>query len=151
MSRHLGMNAVSAFIAIAFVAPLAWMLMDREPPYTFVGTEISPAYVREGGEIEITFTVKENRPACGPGMIYREFKEEVSGKIHTIDPVTRAAPPVIVNNKFTRIAKLPENITPGLVTYRGMACYTCNPVHSWLRWPVCTNTPTAQFEILPSK
>lgn len=143
-------NFIVTFIAVAFFGPLLWMLMDREPPYRFEHVEIWPANAVQGGDIYITFTVKQNRPACGPGMAYREYKE-ASGKLHLFDPIMRAEVPVIVDNKFTRIGKLPSNISPGLTTYRGQACYTCNPVHSWLRWPVCAATPSATFNVLEAK
>jgi hypothetical protein len=139
---------IAVFVLVPIVAPVTWMLFDRIPPYEFTAVEITPKYVFQGGEIYITFTVRQLRPVCSPGLAYREFKEEKSGKMHTFDPVIRAEPPVVINNQFTRIARLPESMTPGPIEYRGLACYTCNPIHSWLRWPVCSATPNGQFIIV---
>lgn len=138
---------IAIFISMIVVAPVLWMLLDRNPPYIFERVEISPRDVPQGGEIHITFTVKQKRAPCNPGLVYREFKES-SGKMHVYDPVMRAAPPVIADNKFTRISKLPDNIDPGLTVYRGMACYTCNVIQSWLRWPVCVSTLPVTFNVI---
>jgi hypothetical protein len=139
---------VATFVAMAVLGPILWMAMDRTPPYTFKKVEIAPDPAVQGGEIYITFTAKQNRPACGPGLVYREFRE-ANGKLHLFDPVMRAeAPELGPDRKFTRIATLPEAVSPGPTTYRGQSCYTCNPLHSWLRWPVCAATPEANFNVV---
>lgn len=135
------------FVSVLGVVPTLWMLMDRSPPYTFEYAEIIPNDVPQGGDVNIVFKVVQNRPTCGPGVIYHEFKEEVSGKLHLYDPVHRDDIPDIKNNRFTRTRKLPENISAGLTIYRGTDCYTCNPLHSLLRWPVCTSTPNVKFNV----
>lgn len=140
-------NFTILFIAVFVFLPIGWMLWDREPPYTFQHVDINPQDVPQGGEIHVTFTVKQNRPACSPGLVYREFKE-ATGKLHLFDPIQRAEVPIIVDNKFTRIVKLPESISPGPTIYKGVSCYTCNPIHSWLRWPVCVPTPPTTFNII---
>lgn len=158
MSAHdVRRNAIVAFVAVFVFVPLGWMLMDREPPYTFQHVDISPCgppptrclqtEIHQGSEIYITFHVRENRAPCSPGMVYREYKE-ASGKLHLFDPIQRAEAPIVVDNKFTRISKLPDNISPGPTTYRGLSCYTCNYLHRWLRWPVCASTPPATFNII---
>lgn len=147
--NHIPRQAVIAtFVAVMVLAPILWMVLDRTPPYTYTKVEVSPQTVQQGGEIYITFTTKVNRSTCGAGLVYREFKEEESGKLHVIDPVMRAAPPVVVGDTFTRTARLPGNLDPGPVTYRGTACYQCNPLHSWLRWPVCSPTPSVTFNVV---
>lgn len=143
-----GRNFVAAFIAVFLFAPILWMLLDRDPPYEFEKVEIEPQVVASTETIYITFQVKQTRAVCGPGLIYRQFREEPSGKLHIYDPIQRADPPVIENNRFTRMSALPANMTPGLVTYRGTSCYTCNPVQAWLRWPVCVTTPDVPFVVL---
>lgn len=140
-------NVIIAFGVVAIFGMPFWWLLDRDPPYTFELVDVSPPTVEQGGELHITFTVRQNRPACGPGLVYRQFKE-ASGKLHVFDPVTRAEAPTIDDDKFTRIARLPESISPGPTIYRGISCYTCNPIHSWLRWPVCASTPPVTFNII---
>lgn len=140
-------NLVAAFVAVGVIAPPVWMLLDREPPYRFEHVEIAPANVVQGGEISITFTIKPLRTSCGPGLIYREFKEE-TGKLHVYDPIQRVEAPVLNDNKFTRYSKLPDNISPGQTIYRGISCYTCNPMQGLMRWPVCASTPSATFNVV---
>lgn len=145
-------NFIVAFIAVGIFGPLLWMVMDREPPYTFEKVEVFPVAVPPGGEIQIMFAVRQNRRApCSAGLVYREFKEMLSSRLFIYDPIVRAEAPVIVKNSFSRISKLPKDITPGPAIYRGRACYTCNPIHQWLRWPVCVVTPEVPFNIVEEK
>jgi hypothetical protein len=141
-------SIIAAFVSVIFVAPVLWMLMDRTPPYTFEHVEVSPDNVVQGGEIEITFIIKQNRPPCDPGLIYREYKG-ATGQIHVFDPIQRSRSPTVVDNKFTRVGRIPAQIAPGPAVYRGSACYTCNPLQSWLRWPVCVRTPDVEFNVIP--
>lgn len=141
-------NMVIAFVAVAVFGPLIWMLMDRDPPYTFQQVTIEPQEVEPGQDIFVTFQVKPQRPApCNPGLVYRELKEE-SGKLHVFDPVSRRVYPEMSNNQFTRILHIPSNISPGKTYYRGNVCYTCNPLREWLRWPVCVQTPEVEFMVV---
>lgn len=138
------------FVSVLGIVPTLWMLMDRSPPYTFEYAEIIPNNVPQGEDIHITFTVVQNRPTCGPGVIYHEFKE-LTGKLHLYDPVHRDDVVDIKNGKFTRIEKTPDGISVGPTIYRGADCYTCNPLHSLLRWPVCTSTPNVKFNVTENK
>jgi len=144
VKRHI---VIATFVSVLIIVPVMWMLMDRTPPYTIEHVEINPHNAVQGQEIYITFTVKSNRTACSPGLIYREYREE-SGKLHLFDPIIRAEAPALDNNRFVRISKLPDNISPGPTIYRGTACYTCNPIHSWLHWPVCSSTPNIEFNVV---
>lgn len=155
MNGFVTQHIIAAFIAIGVVSPTVLMLMDRVPPYEFERVEISPTNVLPGGEIEITFTVQRLRPSCGPGTVYRWFREMAlssdgvpTRKLHTYDAITRAREPEIVDGKFTRRSKLPDNISAGPVVYYGQSCYTCNPMQGMLRWPVCASTPEATFNVL---
>lgn len=155
MSAHdVRRNAKIGFAVVAVFSVPIWFLLDlldRTPPYTFEHVEIQPAEVQRGGEISVTFTVKQNRPPCGPGLVYREFKEVRSSKLHPFDqfdPVLRTETPVVVDDKFTRKVVLSESLPPGPTIYRGKSCYACKPIQSWLRLPVCAITPPAEFTII---
>lgn len=153
-------NMVIAFLAVAVFGFPMWMLLDRDPPYTFEKVTIDPPHTlsvpcpsdtRERcSEIRTVFDVKPGPrlAACGPGTVYREFKEAASGKLHVIDPVQRIAPPQAVDNQFERTAIVPDNVTPGLTYFRAAVCYNCNPLHQWLRWPVCLHTPEVPFTVV---
>lgn len=140
-------HTLAAATAVLILAPTVWMLIDRTPPYEIKGVDITPSTVPLGGSMELTFHIRRlPRTSCGPGLVYREFIDS-TGKIHVFDPVLRATPPEINQPQFSRRAQLPEGIATGLTQYRGMACYNCNPLHSWLRWPVCTTAPPTTFTI----
>lgn len=138
-------------VSVAVVAPIAWMLLDRDPPYTYPHVEITPHDVEQGGMHDITFTTIQNRVPCGPGLVYREY-QEASGKLHTFTPVMRTEIPELdENGRFTREGILPEFITEGRTIYRGKACYVCNPVHWLLDWPVCAVTPDVEFNVVKKR
>lgn len=139
--------AIASFVTVPIMSFLIWNLMDREAPYEFTRVAIEPYDVPKGGTIAITFWVDLIRAPCGPGLVYREFKE-ASGKLHVYDPVLRTDEPSVIDGKFTRIVVLPDNMTAGKTIYRGVACYTCNPIHHWLRWPVCVKTPDVEFNVI---
>jgi len=141
-------NIIALIISVVFLGPLAYWAVDREPPYTFLHVEIEPNNVVQGEDIQITFWAVQNRESCGPGLVYREYKELETGKIHTYDPVLRGKEPELVDGKFTRIGKISESIAPGPTLYRGYSCYNCNPLHTWLRWPVCVVAPEKQFTVI---
>ena len=122
--------------------------MDREPPYTINRAEIEPNPARVADDLYITFFVTQHRAdLCGPGFVYREFKEK-SGKLHVYDPILRGREVIIENGKFTRISQLPSNITVGPTIYRGRACYFCNSLQRVLRWPICVPTPETKFTVI---
>lgn len=141
-------NMVIAFVAVFFFAPPLWMLFDRDPVYTFEEVTIEPHEARAGQDIFVNFKVKPLRAPCAPGVVYRELKEIPSGKLHVFDPILRRTYPEMEDNRFARIIRLPANITPGPVIYRGAVCYTCNPMQAWLRWPVCISTPEVEFRVV---
>lgn len=135
-------------VSILIVAPLIWMTVNRNPPWEFSEVTISPTKVVQGGEIEITFTTKQLRGTCGPGVVYREFRDSL-GRLIVYDPVLRSeAPTLDSRGQFTRSAKIPLSMDPGPAIYRGTSCYTCNPLQSWLRWPICVSTPEVPFTVL---
>lgn len=138
---------LATIVSVGIVVPITYWLMDRTPPYVYKRVEVSPPVVQPGGEIAITFTVDQLRTSCSAGSVYREFKEGATGRLLIIDPIQRAAAPVIVDGKFTRIARLPATIEPGEVIYRGQVCYSCNPLQSWFRWPICASTPEVKFRV----
>jgi hypothetical protein len=149
--RSARQNLIAAFTSVGIVAPIAWFLMDRQPPYVFERVEIVPFNVPKGGKIEIIFTVKVLRSGCGAGTIYREFQEVKSRKLHTFVPVRRAEPPTIVDGKFSRKSDLPEDISSGATIYRGEACYPCNRLQNLLNWPVCSRTLGIMFNVVDKK
>lgn len=141
-------QVIVAIIASLPIGLLVFWALDRAPPWEFTDVEISPTSVMQCGEMDITFTARRLRASCGAGVVYRQYKDS-SGRSIVYDPVARAdAPELDSQNKFTRSAKISCSMDPGPATYRGQACYTCNPLQSWLRWPVCAPTPEVPFYVL---
>lgn len=147
--RLLWRNIIAATFSILIFAPIVYWAQDRTPPYTFTSVEIQPKEVVAGEEIRIIFGVKLNDIDCGPGLIYRTFVDS-TGFLRLYDPVPRSEPVKLDHDgKFRRMARISPSFAPGPTKYRGHACYSCNPLQQWLRWPVCTYTPEVTFNVLP--
>ena len=146
--RH---NVAAAFVSVAIVAPLMWMLLDRDPPYTdHVGT-ITPADPAPGDWITVDWKLTVHR-VCH-GWVQREIVDS-QGVICNYDkqPAIRrdqlsnqqmGSPPDRLNRSFP----LCDRAAPGPARYRALTCYQCNPLQKW--WPICVRTPNIQFTIRP--
>lgn len=153
-------HAAAAFFAIAFAAPAAWMLLDRDPPH-----------IRESGQI------LADAPAdCGldddapKGGIYPGSCVAVEWKIKTLRTCQRSS----TNSTMRRITDaqnvrwpigpvetvlggthprrdlvrnfiLPSGVAVGPASYHAISCFTCNPLH--YLWPVCVDKPDIPFEV----
>ena len=146
LSHIMRQVTLATFVSVAIVTPLLWLLLDRDPPFTYEKVEIEPNTIPQSGDAYVTFYIKRGRRACDAGLVYRELLDS-AGKLHVFDPVVRARPPELGEGQFTRIFKVPNAMEPGRAFYRGISCYPCNPLQSWLRWPVCLPTPEVSFNV----
>lgn len=143
-------HSVAAFVAVFVVAPLAWMLADRGPPYERQWGEINPEHPHPGDFVQIKWHFKVTR-YCPPYK-HRNITRTVidsSGKIHDYDAVegvfgaTRDTTPEVLTRGFA----LPKDIRTGPARYISVACFACNPTQYF--WPVCVRTPEVHFNIEP--
>ena len=145
--RH---HIVAAFIGVVFVAPLIWMLADRQEPYVRIAGTISPQNPAPGDFVEVRWALKVNR-WC-PTNTRRNVTRTVidaGGKIHDYDSVEgvfgadrdRQSTP----QTLTRGFQLPKDIAPGPARYQSTACFACNPTQHL--WPVCIRQPAIYFQV----
>lgn len=151
--KHLGQNAGAAFIAIAIVAPILWMLLDREPPFIVTDGRVIPPNPTSNGLIEVVWDITPVR-SCQPyssATVTRTITDS-KGVQHTYAPVHAiyGTPDQHEAGLIDRTIPLPENIT-GSAQYSSVACYPCNPLQYLLGLPICIRMPAVPFEIAPAK
>jgi hypothetical protein len=145
MRSHLKQHVISAAIAVGFVAPVTWMLMDRTPPFELLLGRVIPSEVAPGSEMTIEWTVKTNR-VC-PGYVERRvILADKSVITYDWTPAIRRED--ISNERLIRSFVLSRRASdvPGSAHYRSRTCYTCNPLQHW--WPICSDTPELPFTVL---
>lgn len=133
--------------AIVLAAPITWMLMDREPPYTRVAGHVTPALSHPGDWISIVWEIDVHR-RCTPiaeRNITRRIIES-TGRYYNYEPVGSDYNGSSPRAKIViRPFKLPRSIEPGETRYHSLACYHCNPLQRLL--PVCVSTPDITFTV----
>jgi hypothetical protein len=156
---------VTALISmISVVIPVTWWAFDRTPPYDRIFGRIIPEEphkcdgankdivgVLPGACVAIEWTIKINRTDCQPMSSYhvdRTITDE-SGT-HILPPTEN----VFGNGKrpFTNPLRrpfvLPEWSLRGKpASYHSEACFSCNPLHWAINWPVCLTKPDAYYEV----
>lgn len=141
----------AALVAIVFVAPTVWMLMDRKPPFVRIGGAVQPQDPKPGEWIEIHWQINVTR-VCPPKRRFNVTRIIIdgAGKIHEFTPVEgmygKPGPGRPEGQEqLVRSFQLPTAITPGTATYYSSACFVCNPIHYF--WPVCVDTPKLHFNV----
>lgn len=140
-------NLWAIFFAIGVVAPVFWMVIDRDPPFEITNGHIEPEHPVKNGYIEVTWDIKPLR-TCSPSdrrMTVRSVTDQ-KGVVHTYTPVQGqyGTPQQINEDEIQRRVPLPMNIV-GVAKYNATACYHCNPIQ--IIWPICITTPTLEFII----
>lgn len=140
-------NVTAAFFAILFVAPVAWMALDRDPPYIRESGAIEPSEPIQGGDVSVNWKVKVKK-SCPPSTENNLTRMivDAKGKRHFYDPI----PSVYGQRTPSRIKRtlpLPDDIAVGPAKYSSEACFACNPFQ--YIWPVCIGKPDLTFEIYP--
>lgn len=149
-------NIPAAFFAVAFVMPVMWMALDRDPPYVRLSGEIVPANPAPGDFISVEWNIKVNK-VCRPNVPRNITRQIITTTGHIIDyePIEGVfgsdidSTTNIPRRELVRTFQLPPAITSGPAIYRSRACFACNPLQTF--WPVCIDTPDLQFEIKDAK
>jgi hypothetical protein len=143
--------AIAMFVSVAFIAPVLWGVLDREPPYDRVSGEILPRDPAPGDNIEVHWNVR-TRKTCGPSSTFSVTRQIVDSQkvVWSFDssPSTfgRERPEHSEHvSQIVRLIMLPQSIAPGAAIYRSRACFSCNPFQ--YAWPVCIDMPEIQFTI----
>ena len=146
-------NLIPALVAILFMGPFVYMLIDREPPYIRKDGRVIPEEPYPGDEIEISWDIQTIR-VCNPSSprnVTREIVDK-TGAIWSYDyfpsvygrESAKGDP-----NQLNRVFTLHPSTAPGLATYRSSACFACNMLQ--YAWPVCVNRPDIKFTVRDPK
>lgn len=136
-----------AVAIIGVAAVLFYMAVDRHPPYDYIRGEVLPPDPVVGGQISVHWRVRVNR-YC-PGWVERYITDRRGYIWHNIGTPVKDIRPVAPGQKSDIINTfdLPRQLGQGPATYQARACYSCNPLQEWARWPICVDTPKVLFEI----
>ena len=143
-------NFISPVIALVIVAPIAWWLADREPPYRMSNGEVTNKMPLKGGdEVDLLWTVNLTREGCSG------FFQRVVIDSHNTLWTFASLRSVFVNlkkgtyrihslNPFT----LPRGIAVGTAEIFTVTTFECNPVHKL--WPILVEQQKMKIEIAPT-
>lgn len=158
----LKLNVMSAAIAIAFVSPLTWMLMDRDPPYIRLGGRIEVADPEHCGipsnavssttritpgsciEVEWKIQAKRNCPGNAPFNVSRAIID-TQGE-HQLARATSVYTLEAYPEEIVRYFTIPYTLSPGPARYHSVACYACNPLQHVVN-PICISSPDIFFTV----
>lgn len=137
-------------VSVLILAPLLWMLLDRDPPYTRLSGRVLPEDPKQGDFITVDWKIEVHRN-CPPSRRLNVSRRviDATGKHHDYEPVegvfgTVPGPPL---PGITRGFQLPPDIAIGSARYQSSACFACNPVQNL--FPVCIDQPEINFTIRP--
>lgn len=144
-------NWIAGAVTILFVAPVLWMAMDRQPPYTGHVGRLIPPDPRPGDPVSVEWKLTIHR-VCD-GWVQREvidsqgvicvYERQPAIRRDQLFGQQKGSEADRLNRQF----RICERAATGPARYRAITCYECNPLQRW--WPVCTRTPDINFTIRP--
>lgn len=163
-------HAVIGLLSIAFIVPLMWMVMDRDPPFTRTGVIVAadprncdlpksvplsravPDHqaIRAGGCVEVIWSieVKRNCPQAGVDNVSRHLRD-ATGVLRQIGSLRGVYGHLgdVPATGIRQFMALPSPLPIGRTVYIASACYACNPLQH-LFWPICVDKPDIDFDIV---
>lgn len=165
-------NTIIAFMSVAVVVPIVWMMEDRDPPYVrsdgdLVAVEPNncgiPGPVQDQGRmlgphspihagecVEVKWTIKtlRNCPASGDKDNVTRSLRDAIGVTQPIGSLRRNIfeheSPQGITRQFM---VLPAPLPAGPTLYKSSSCFACNPLQH-LFWPICVSSPDITFEVV---
>lgn len=143
------MHIPAAIFALGIVAPIAWMALDRTPPYTRTEGVMVPDDPTPGDFVAIRWKLNV-RKVCPPATeknIYRSIVT-ASGRNIKFEPIIGyigGSRKELNRTEITREFQIPNTVEAGSAIYRAEACFACNPIHHF--FPVCVTAPEVPFTI----
>lgn len=143
---------LAAVLANCVIVPLAFMVLDREAPYSRTVGTIYPANPEPGSTVEVDWQIKTNR-SCKPA-VENNLARTITDSEKTVWSLTQI-PTVfgrdirdITNTvRIARHFKLPGAIARGPAVYRSSAQFICDPFHLQHFWPITVEGPDIKFTI----
>ncbi len=146
MIGHLQQYSTFIYCTILLMlSPVAWALVDREPPWTRIEGSIDPT--NAGSEFVVHWrTTPLERECSGTIQIEISSKQAVWPVLkRTVNPFLKLGQV----DYMTPPWPLAVTVPPGIAIYRATSFWYCNWVQRLLNWPVVQVGPDIQFEVLP--
>lgn len=139
--------AFSAIISFFWIAPLAYMYFDNQPPYEYdiSNSYITPSKPHAERQVTVHWAFKSVNRIC-PGSIVRYIIDAQNKTKITYDATPAALSIDLKDLSLDRTFMLPPNVTIGPKIYRSEGFYICNPLQHF--WPLRVSTPDLHFEIV---
>lgn len=139
---------ISIFIvSILGSANLAIMLVDREPPITYIEREALQLDVPQGGVLTITYTVERNRICASSINRWIVDSEHVR---HIVAAYTSNVSSNISLGRIsdTREVTVPVAVAVGPAVQYIESMYYCNALQRLFDWPIIVRSPDVRFNVV---
>lgn len=145
-------HITGALLAAAF-APLIFMSLDREPPFTRIHGSLIPDQVEPGGFVAVRFiTTKRSRDNC-PGTVQQEIVDSqntiYSKLVREAGPAKWEQDPGDIHQEifYGYPVAVPVQAAPGKALFRTVTFRYCNSLQRWMHWPIIQIGPDLWFTI----
>lgn len=138
-------NLTAALFSLLVVAPLAYMVMDRDVPLKIEGGEVLPEQVVLGDTAQVHWQMQVLR-ICS-GVVYRSLVDS-QGTVWNSAPSKTKRSMKLGALDFTRNFQVPYGMALGPAKYQVKVLWRCNPLQQY--WPIEMHTPVLTFKVLPT-
>lgn len=157
-------NIIAACFSVFVVVPVAFMLMDRDPPYIREYGEIipftrwqddcgpplddEPKGTSPGACIGVKWSIRiiKNCPPSSARSITRSITDSEGVKWPLAAVPGHFGTTTTPLPGITRYFRIPSGAARGPAVYQSDAAFACNPLQHYL-WPVIVDRPDVPFEI----
>lgn len=138
---------VVGVFSLLIVAPAAYMVADRTPPYEYDASRsyIIPLITLTGRQMTVHWQFKRVNRICA-GSITRYVVDDKTKTRFSYDPTPAASTIDIGEDHLDRTFFLPQGIPPGKKWYYADAEFACNPLQRL--YPLRVRTPRLSFEVI---
>jgi hypothetical protein len=138
-------QALVTVFAMILAGLLGWWVLDRDLPVVVKEVRAVTSVVPPGGTLKIQHLFHRKR-LCHVHLEQVIFDSE-NVRFTVADEDYSTSPGRLGNDLFALQVAVPQTAAEGVAVYRGTRTYFCNPLHTWLDWPVVLIGPNVEFEI----
>jgi hypothetical protein len=145
ITRRVWCHLLASAFAFMFVAPLTFMALDRADPVAIHSTRLSGEF-KSGGLVKVTWEATAIRQC--EGEVRRRLIDQ-SGVVFEFEntPTVIRSESEFGRRTYVREFTLPKSIAAGRATYHTVVRYYCNPLHSWLNFPIVVSRQSEPITI----
>jgi hypothetical protein len=146
------MNMLNWFmtaLVVAITAIITYWAQDRRPPVQIIEEAVETPFVPVGGSLRVRFSI--NREKVCHVHLEQFIYDSRRGRFVLPDEDYQIAPGIVGRDEFVSVIQIPRAFLPGRARYRAIRAYYCNPIHTWLSWPIVVVAPEVEFEVVETK